>query len=150
MTDRNTPSIHESLVSIATLNHARDLAQLALVFTGLVLFVGTAAAQPPGEALCNTDMARTIQNIFTLIQFGGPLLGGVLALGATVALPFVRRSDWKKEIRGILDLFPALKRHDETLRVSLHPKTRSVFEDEDSSVGNPACAILPAVNVRVR
>ena len=28
-------------------------------------------------------MDQTIQNIFTLIKFGGPLLGGVLALGAT-------------------------------------------------------------------
>ena len=101
MTDRNTPSRGESLVSTTTLDHARGLAQLVLVFVGLVLFVGTAAAQSPGEAFCNTDMAQTIQNIFTLIQFGGPLLGGVLALGATVALPFVRRSDWKKEMKGI-------------------------------------------------
>ena len=101
MTDRNTPSIDESLVSTTTLDHARGLAQLALVFAGLVLFVGTAAAQSPGEAFCNTDMAQTIQNIFTLIQFGGPLLGGVPALGATVALPFVRRWDWKKEMKGI-------------------------------------------------
>ena len=101
MTDRNTPSTVESLVSATTLDHVRNLAQLALVFAGLVLFVGTAAAQSPGEAFCNTDMAQTIQNIFTLIQFGGPLLGGVLALGATVALPFVRRSDWKKEMKGI-------------------------------------------------
>ena len=98
MTDRNTPSIDESLVSATTLDHAQGLAQLALVFAGLALFVGTAAAQSPGEAFCNTDMAQTIQNIFTLIQFGGPLLGGVLALGATVALPFVRRSDWKTEM----------------------------------------------------
>jgi len=101
MTDRNTPSIDESLVSSTTLDHVRGLARLAVVFAGLVLFVGTAAAQSPGEAFCNTDMAQTIQNIFTLIQFGGPLLGGVLALGATVALPFVRRSDWKKEMKGI-------------------------------------------------
>ena len=101
MTDRNTPSTVESLVSATTLDHARGLAQLAVVFAGFVLFVGTAAAQSPGEAFCNTDMAQTIQNIFTLIQFGGPLLGGVLALGATVALPFVRRSDWKKEMKGI-------------------------------------------------
>ena len=101
MTDRNTPSTAEPIVSATTLDHARGLAQLAVVFAGLVLFVGTAAAQSPGEAFCNTDMAQTIQNIFTLIQFGGPLLGGVLALGATVALPFVRRSDWKKEMKGI-------------------------------------------------
>ena len=48
-----------------------------------MLFVGTAAAQSPGEAFCNTDMDQTIRNIFTLIQFGGPLLGGLVALGAT-------------------------------------------------------------------
>jgi hypothetical protein len=101
MTDRNTPSIDESLVSTTTLDHARGLAQLALVFAGLVLFVGTAAAQSPGEAFCNMDMSQTIQNIFTPIQFGGPLLGGLLALGATVGLPFVRRSDWKKEMKEI-------------------------------------------------
>ena len=41
-------------------------------------------------------MAQKIQNIFLPIQFGGPLLGGVLAFGATVALPFVRRSDWRR------------------------------------------------------
>ncbi|MEF8854982.1 MAG: hypothetical protein V5A24_05765 [Haloarculaceae archaeon] len=101
MTDRNTPSIDESAFRTTILDHARGLAQLVLVFAGLVLFVGTAAAQSPGEAFCNTAMAQTIQTIFTLIQFGGPLLGGVLALGATVALPFVRRSDWNKEMKGI-------------------------------------------------
>jgi len=55
----------------------------------------------PGQSFCNTDIAKTIQNVFTIIQFGGPLLGGVLALGATVGLPFVRRSDWKKELKEI-------------------------------------------------
>jgi len=101
MTDRNMPSTVESLVSATTLDHVRNLAQLALVFAGLVLFVGTAAAQSPGEAFCDMDMAQTIQNIFTLIQFGGPLLGGVLTLGATVALPYVRRSDRKEETKGV-------------------------------------------------
>jgi hypothetical protein len=32
MTDRNTPSINESLVSTTTLDHTRGLAQFALVF----------------------------------------------------------------------------------------------------------------------
>ena len=63
MTDRNTPSIDESLVSTTTLDHARGLTQLALVFAGLVLFVGTAAAQSPDEAFCNTDMAQTIPDM---------------------------------------------------------------------------------------
>ncbi|WP_199722785.1 hypothetical protein [Haloplanus aerogenes] len=44
-------------------------------------------------------MAETIKNLFTLIQFGGPLLGGVIALGATVVLPTVRRVDMKRELK---------------------------------------------------
>ena len=64
--------------------------------------MGTAAAQSdPGSAFCDSNMADTIQNIFTIIQFGGPLIGGVLALGATVAIPFTRRSDWKKEMKSV-------------------------------------------------
>ena len=81
MTDRTTPSINESLVSTTTLDHVGGLAQFTLIFAGIVLFVGTAAAQSQGEAFCNTDMDQTIQNIYTLIQFGGPLLGGLVALG---------------------------------------------------------------------
>ncbi|WP_174786362.1 MULTISPECIES: hypothetical protein [Haloprofundus] len=44
-------------------------------------------------------MAQTIKNLFTLIQFGGPLVGGVIALGTTVALPTVRRADFKQELK---------------------------------------------------
>ena len=46
-------------------------------------------------------MATTIGNLFTLIQFGGPLIGGVIALGAIVAIPTVRRADLKKELKEI-------------------------------------------------
>jgi hypothetical protein len=46
-------------------------------------------------------MADTIRNMFNLIQFGGPLLGGVLALGAAVATPYVRRVDTKQELKSI-------------------------------------------------
>jgi hypothetical protein len=70
----------------------------------LTLSTGTVSAQNetgPGTAFCDTDMAGTIQNLFTIIQFGGPLVGGVLALGATVAMPVVRRSDRKKGLRTI-------------------------------------------------
>ncbi|WP_256545683.1 hypothetical protein [Halobellus inordinatus] len=61
--------------------------------------VQPALAQSSGTAFCGTDIAQTIKNIFTLIQFGGPLIGGVIALGTTVALPTVRRSDLKKELK---------------------------------------------------
>lgn len=57
------------------------------------------AAQSSGAAFCGTDMAQTIKNLFTLIQFGGPLVGGVIGLGATVALPTVRRADLKRELK---------------------------------------------------
>ena len=101
MTDHDTSSTVESQETTFTLGRAQRWFQLVLVFAGLVVLVEPAAAQSAGSAFCGTDMAQTIQNIFTLIQFGGPLVGGVLALGATVALPFVRRSDWKKEMKSI-------------------------------------------------
>lgn len=70
--------------------------------TALVLFaivaIAPVQAQTTGTAFCDTDIVATIQNVFTLIQFGGPLVGGVLALGATVALPAVSRTDRKKEL----------------------------------------------------
>jgi hypothetical protein len=67
----------------------------------LVAAVGPATAQSIGESFCTTDMATTIQNLFTVIQFGGPLIGGTLALGAAVATPVVRRADVKKELKEI-------------------------------------------------
>ncbi|MDS0223787.1 hypothetical protein NDI54_20885 [Haloarcula sp. S1AR25-5A] len=70
---------------------------LALV----LLCVEPAAAQSIGEEFCETDMAVTIKNIFTLIQFGGPLVGGTLALGAAVATPMVRQADTKMELKQI-------------------------------------------------
>ncbi|QLC35093.1 hypothetical protein EFA46_012620 (plasmid) [Halarchaeum sp. CBA1220] len=64
----------------------------------LVLAVEPAVAQSVGTSFCQSDLASTIKNVFTLIQFGGPLIGGVVALGATVATPMVRRSDRKYEL----------------------------------------------------
>jgi len=73
----------------------------ALVATLLlaVFAIEPVLAQSSGTAFCGTNMAQTIKNIFTLIQFGGPLIGGVIALGTTVALPTVRRADLKKELK---------------------------------------------------
>jgi hypothetical protein len=59
------------------------------------------AAQSVGESFCQSALAQTIFNLFQLIQFGGPLVGGVIALGATVALPTIRRSDLKREIKEL-------------------------------------------------
>ncbi|ACV11857.1 conserved hypothetical protein [Halorhabdus utahensis DSM 12940] len=98
----NTHSSTEASLSITNriVRHL-PLRHLAIAAIALFVLAEPAAAQGSGQAFCNTPMADTIQNVFTLIQFGGPMLGGVLALGATVALPFVRRSDWKKEMKGI-------------------------------------------------
>lgn len=67
----------------------------------LVVFVTQPAAAQVGTAFCESDMATTIKNLFTLIQFGGPLIGGVIALGAIVATPMVRRADMKREIKEV-------------------------------------------------
>ncbi|MFC6795373.1 hypothetical protein ACFQFH_14970 [Halobaculum halobium] len=63
-----------------------------------IVAIAPVQAQTTGTAFCETDMVATIKNVFTLIQFGGPLIGGVIALGATVALPAVSRADRKKEL----------------------------------------------------
>lgn len=74
-----------------------------VILVGLIA-VDPVIAQTDGtvtEAFCTSEMALTIQNLFTVIQLGGPLIGGVLALGATVALPTVRRADLKKEMKEV-------------------------------------------------
>lgn len=84
------------------------LSALTLAVGGLVLvLVEPAAAQTTangtgvGSSFCQTDMATTIRNLFTLIQFGGPLIGGLVALGTTVAIPLLRRADTKKELKSM-------------------------------------------------
>lgn len=75
-------------------------APLILVLT-IIVATQPALAQSAGADFCSTEMADTIRNMFNLIQFGGPLLGGVLALGAAVATPYVRRVDTKQELKSI-------------------------------------------------
>jgi hypothetical protein len=76
------------------------LVSTLLIVCGVsLLAVDPVLAQTSGNAFCSSDMAETLKNIFTLIQFGGPLVGGVIALGATVAIPVVRRADIKKELK---------------------------------------------------
>ena len=66
-----------------------------------VFAVQPVVAQSTGTAFCQTDMATTIKNLFLLIQFGGPLVGGLIALGAIVAIPITRRADLKKEVKEV-------------------------------------------------
>lgn len=67
----------------------------------LCLLVQPVVAQSSGGSFCQTALAQTIMNLFGVIQLGGPLLGGLVALGATVSLPMVRRSDLKREIKEV-------------------------------------------------
>lgn len=79
------------------------LVRVGILLLPLLLFVGPVVAQSgdAGNAFCGSNMAQTVKNIFDIIQFGGPLIGGALSLGATVAIPFTRRSDWKKEMKSV-------------------------------------------------
>jgi hypothetical protein len=84
--------------SIALRYMLRTLPVLVLT---TVVATQPALAQTAGADFCSTEMADTIRNMFNLIQFGGPLIGGVLALGAAVATPYVRRTDTKQELKSI-------------------------------------------------
>lgn len=81
--------------------HGGRLTRWIAVGGGVSLLATPVAAQSIGQSFCQTALAQTLLNIFQLIQFGGPLLGGVIALGATVVLPTIRRSDLKREIKEL-------------------------------------------------
>lgn len=71
------------------------------LMVALAVLTEPVLAQSPGASFCQTALAQTLMNMFTVIQFGGPLIGGVIALGATVALSSVRRADTKREIKEL-------------------------------------------------
>ncbi|MBX0297896.1 hypothetical protein [Haloarcula nitratireducens] len=80
----------------------RTIGQVGLTVGVLSLVAAEPAlAQTIGEDFCTTSMAETIKNVFTIIQFGGPLIGGTLALGAAVVTPVVRRTDTKLELKEV-------------------------------------------------
>lgn len=68
---------------------------------GNLVLVGPALAQEVGVTFCTTPLAETIRNLFTVIQFGGPLIGGLIALGATVAIAMIARADRKRELKEL-------------------------------------------------
>ncbi|WP_255150127.1 hypothetical protein [Halorarius halobius] len=88
------------IASPTTLSHALTHAGATALFVTL-LASAPAAAQSTAQSFCNTQMAQTIRNMFTVIQLGGPLLGGVLALGSVVAIPFVPGSDQKLRLKRV-------------------------------------------------
>lgn len=69
------------------------------VFT--LLAVTPAAGQSSGIAFCDTAMADTMRNIFNLIQYGGFLIGAVVALGATIGLSIMKSPDKKRELKQL-------------------------------------------------
>jgi hypothetical protein len=91
-TPADTSSTHRTL----TVTVGKVAAGFALLS---VLAVDPALAQSIGTSFCETDLAKTARNIFTVLQFGGPLLGGIIALGATVGMPAIRSSDTKRELK---------------------------------------------------
>ena len=95
-----TPTSTEESMSPIRIIH-RSIGPVLLALLPLVLFVGTAAAADPGAAFCDSNMVETIKNIFTILQFGGPLIGGLAFIGAILAIPLTRRSDRKKQIKSV-------------------------------------------------
>ncbi|QLH81298.1 hypothetical protein [Halosimplex pelagicum] len=92
----------DSSQSNRLVDRSTSLRTLGIALSALaIVAVEPASAQSVGESFCQTDMATTIRNLFTLIQFGGPLIGGLVALGATVAIPLLRRVDTKKELKSM-------------------------------------------------
>jgi len=85
-----------------------------------VLAVQPVVAQNSGAAFCQTNMALTIRNLFTIIQFGATI-GGLIALGAIVATPMIRRADLKKEIKGSQKSGDCLGRHRRPARNGDYP-----------------------------
>lgn len=73
--------------------------RVGIVTLLVTLLATTPVAAQTGTSFCNTQMAQTIRNMFTIIQLGGPLIGGLVTLGATVAIPLTRRSDRKKMLK---------------------------------------------------
>lgn len=78
------------------------LARGGLLVLLVTLFATTpVAAQSTGTEFCNTQLAQTFKNLFTLIQFGGPLIGGVVALGGTLGVTVSQRADKIQEYKEL-------------------------------------------------
>jgi len=105
MAHDGTRSLRRTALRLGPARLPNQYVLTAVLFAALLMVttdpVSAQSGSGPGTAFCDTEMAGTIQNLFTIIQFGGPLVGGVLALGATVAMPVVRRSDRKKGLRAV-------------------------------------------------
>lgn len=93
------PDREESRPADGRIGPPIDVCRPLALATVLVLAVQPALAQSDPTAFCDTAMADTIRNIFTLIQLGGPLIGGTIALGAIAILPSIRRSDRKEQLK---------------------------------------------------
>ncbi|MFB6362093.1 MAG: hypothetical protein ABEH59_12340 [Halobacteriales archaeon] len=84
---------------LASLITALRIPLIATVALAVIAVEPALAQSTGGLGFCETQMAETVKNVFTLIQFGGPLIGGVIALGATVVLPSIPRTDRKKRLK---------------------------------------------------
>lgn len=63
----------------------------------------TSAAGSGPSGICTTPLADTIRNMIRMIQFGGPLIGGVVAVAAMILKPLVRGEDVKRKLKQLRD-----------------------------------------------
>lgn len=79
--------------------------RLALAGGGLVALAVVAStpvlAQSAGQSFCETNMAQTILNMIGVVRLAGPLLGGLIAIGAVAVAPVVRSADMKRELKDM-------------------------------------------------
>lgn len=81
---------------------ARWRMRLAVVgggLVGLALLASTPAlAQSAGQGFCETNLVQTVLNMMGVLRLAGPLLGGVIAIGAVAFTPMARSSEQKKQL----------------------------------------------------
>ena len=71
-------------------------------FVTLALVASTPAlAQSAGQGFCETNMAQTILNMIRVVRLAGPLLGGLIAIGAVAVAPGIRGAEGE---RGLEDM----------------------------------------------
>lgn len=100
MTDDSPTPIDESIHA-----HRPSLSRLTGVATGVAIatlfLVDPVLAASSTKAFCGSAMAETVRNIFSVFQLGGPLIGGVLAVGSTIAEPMLRNRDQRRELKEV-------------------------------------------------
>ena len=89
-------------VATAGTRWATRLALTGGGFVTLALLASTPAlAQSAGQGFCETNMAQTILNMIRVVRLAGPLLGGLIAIGAVAVAPAIRSAEMKRELKDM-------------------------------------------------